>query len=73
MQMTWFCILRQKFIGVFRRRGLNFNGGKNKEILLNGDERLECEVYVDKIRLEHVLEGKCLEYVLDELGTDGTV
>ena len=45
MHMTWFCVLSQKkFVGVFRRRGLKFNGGKNKEILLNGEEGLECVV-----------------------------
>ena len=37
--------------------------------MLNGEEGLECEVYVDKIRLEHAMEFKCLECVFDELGT----
>ena len=61
-----------KFVGVFRRRGLKFNGGKNKVMVLNGEEGLRCEVYVDNNRLEHVSEFRCLGCVLDELGTDGT-
>ena len=31
---------------------------------------LECEVHVDRVRLEHVSEFKYLTYVLDEAGTD---
>ena len=34
------------------------------------DFRLEWEVYVDGIRLEHVLEFKCLGCVLDESGIE---
>ena len=33
--------------------------------LLNGEEGLECEVHVNGIRLEHVLEFKYLGCVLD--------
>ena len=33
---------------------------------------MECEVYVDGIRLEHVSELKYLVCFLDESGTDGT-
>ena len=40
------------------RRGLKVNAGKSKVILLSGEEGLECEVHVDGIRLEHVLEFK---------------
>ena len=40
-------------------------------MLLNGEEVLECEVFVDGIRSEHVSEFKYLECVLDELATDG--
>ena len=29
-----------------------FNAGKSKVMVLNGEEGLECEVHVDKIRLE---------------------
>ena len=39
--------------------------------VLNGEEGLECEAYVDEIRLEHVSEFKYLRCVLDESGTDG--
>ena len=38
---------------------------------MNGEEGLECEVHVDRIRLEHVSEFKYLGCVLDEAGTDG--
>ena len=42
-----------QFVEVCRRRGLRVNAGKSRVILLNG---LECEVYVGRIRLEHVSE-----------------
>ena len=32
---------------------------------------LECEVHVDRVRLEHVSKFKYLGCVLDEAGTDG--
>ena len=38
------------FVEVCRRRGLKVNGGKSKVMILNGEERLECEVHVDEIR-----------------------
>ena len=53
------------------RRSLKVNEGKSKVIVLNGEEGLECEVYVDGISLEHVSEFKYLGCVLDESGTDG--
>ena len=37
-----------------------------------GEKGLECEVCIDGIYLEHVLEFKCLGCVLDESGTDET-
>ena len=40
---------------------------------MNGEEGLEFEVYVDRYRLEHVLEFKYLGCVLDEAGTDRNV
>ena len=40
-------------------------------MVLNGEEGLECDVHVDGIHLEHVLEFKYLWCVLDESGTDG--
>ena len=41
-------------------------------MVLNGEERLVCEVYVDEIRSEHVSEFKYLGCVLKESGTDKT-
>ena len=52
------------------RRGLKVNAGKNKVMVLGGEEGLECEVLVDGMQLEQVLEFKYLGCVLDELGTD---
>ena len=43
---------------VCRRRGMKVNAGKSKVMVLGGEKRLECEVCVDGIRLEHVLEFK---------------
>ena len=40
-------------------------------MLLNGKEGLECEVYVEEIRLEHVSEFIYLGCVLVKLGIDG--
>ena len=53
-----------------RRKGLKVNAGKSKVMVLNGEKGLECKVYVDGIRLEHVSEFKYLGWVLDEAGTD---
>ena len=39
-------------------------------MVLNGEERLECEVHVDGVQLEHVLEFKYLRCALNESGTD---
>ena len=50
-----------------RRRGLKVNAGKSRVVILNGEEGLECEIYVDGIRLEF----KYLGCVLEESGTDG--
>ena len=52
-------------------KGLKVNAGKRKVMVLNGEEGLECEVHVDGIHLEHVLEFKYLGCVLEESGTDG--
>ena len=60
-----------RFVEVCRRRGLKVNAGKSKVMALVGEKGLECEVYVDGIRLEHVSEFKYFGCVLDELGTDG--
>ena len=37
---------------------------------VEGEEGLKCEVFVDGIYLEHVLEFKYLGCVLDKSGTD---
>ena len=49
-----------------RRRRLKVNPGENKLIVLNGEEGLECELYVDRIRLEHESEFKYFGCVLDD-------
>ena len=61
------------FVEVCGSGGLKVNAGKNKLMVLNGEEVLGCEVYVDGIRLEHVSEFKYLGCVLDESGIDGAV
>ena len=45
------------------RRGLKVNAGKGKVMILNREEGLECEIYVDGIRLDHVSELKILRWV----------
>ena len=60
----------EKFV-VCRRRGLKVDAGKSKVMVLNGEEGLECELYVDGILLLHVSEFKYLGCVLDESGSDG--
>ena len=42
------------FVEVFRRRELKVNAGKSKVMIMNGEEGLECEVYIDGALLEHV-------------------
>ena len=39
-------------------------------VVLNEEEELECEVYVDGVRLEQVSEFKYLRCVLDESSTN---
>ena len=51
------------------RKGLKVNAGKSR-VMLGGEERLECEVCVDGIGLEHESEFKYLGCVLDESGTN---
>ena len=34
----------ERFIEVCRRRGLKFNAGKSKVMVMNGEEGLECQV-----------------------------
>ena len=59
-------VMLARFVEVYRRRGLKANPGKSKAMVMNGEEGLECEVYVDGIRLEYVSEFKYLGCVLDE-------
>ena len=59
-----------RFVEVCRRRGLKVNTGKRKVMVLNGEEGLECEVLIHRIRLEHVSEFKYFGCVLDESCTD---
>ena len=47
-----------------RRRRLKVNAGKSKVMVLNTEEGLEFEVYVDGIRVEHVSQFKYLRFVL---------
>ena len=39
---------------VCSRKGLKVNKGKSKVMVMNEEEGLECEVSVDRVRLEHV-------------------
>ena len=50
----------RRFAEMCRRSGLKVNAGKNRVMVLGGDEKLECEVCVDGIRSEHVSEFKHL-------------
>ena len=54
-----------QFVEVCRRKGLKVNVGKSKVMVMSGEERLECEVHVDGICLDHVSEFKYLGCVLD--------
>ena len=60
-----------QFAELCKRRGLKVNAGKSKRVVMNGEERLECEVHVNGICLKHVSEFKYLGCVLGESGTDG--
>ena len=55
-----------RFVEVYRRRGLKINAGKNKVMVMKGEEGLECEVDVDGVRLELVSKFKYLGCVLEE-------
>ena len=46
------------FVEVCMRRGLKANAGKSKVIVLGRGEGLECEVCIDRIRLDHISEFK---------------
>ena len=53
------------------RRGLKVNAGKTKVMVMNGEERLDLEVHIDRVHLEHVSEFKYLGCILDEACIDG--
>ena len=59
-----------RFVEVCRRRGLKVDAGKNKVMLLGGEDGLEYEVCVNRIRLDHVSEFKYLGCISDESGID---
>ena len=78
--MTWFYVgeseedlrgMVGRFAEVCRRREMKVNAAKSRVKVMNEEDGLECEVHVDRIRLEYVSEFKYLGYVLDESGTDG--
>ena len=60
-----------RFVEGCRRRGLKVKPGKGKVMVISGEERLEWEVYVDGICLEHVSEFRYVGCVLDESGIYG--
>ena len=51
---------------------MKINAGKNKAMVLNGEEGIVCEVHIYGIHLKHVSELKYMGCVLDKLGTDET-
>ena len=53
------------FAEVCSRRGPKVNAGKSTVMVLNREKGLECEVQVDGIHLEQVLEFKYLGRVFD--------
>ena len=68
IQMTWvlygkseedLSVMVGDFVGVCRR-GLKVNAAKSKIMMLGGEKGLECEVCLDRLRLEHVSEFKYL-------------
>ena len=65
MQMTCLCVEEEdlrvmvgQLVEVHRGKGLKVNAGKSKVMVMNGEEGLDCEVLLDGIRFEHVLEFK---------------
>ena len=59
-----------RFVEMCRRSGLKGNACKSNVMLLGMEEGVECELCVDGLRIEHVLEFKYLLCVMDECGTD---
>ena len=48
--------MMERFVEVCRKRGMS------NMMVLNREDRLECEVSLDGVRFEHVPEFKCLRY-----------
>ena len=63
-------VMVESFVELCRRRGLKVNADKSKVVGLGRKEGLECEICVNKSRLEKVSELKYLKCVLGESGTD---
>ena len=49
---------------------LLINTGKSKVKVLGGEEGVECEVCMNRMRLDHVSQFKYIGCVLDKSGTD---
>ena len=62
MKMTWFlCAESEKDLrAIGGRFDVKVSAGKSKVMVLGGEEGLECEACVGRIRLEHVWEFKYL-------------
>ena len=58
------------FVEVCRRSRLKFKAGKSKMMVMKVEERLECEVHIDGVYLEHFSKLKYMRCVLNEAGTD---
>ena len=58
-----------RFAVVCRSSDLKFDAEKIK-VALNGEPGLKREVHVDRMRLEHASQVKCLGCDLNESGTD---
>ena len=59
-----------QFVEMCRRIGLKVSVCKSRVMVLNREDRLECDVYVDRIHLEHVSEFKYLGCVFNESKAD---
>ena len=46
------------FVEVCRRRCLRFNADKSKVMVICREERMACDVLVNRVQMEHVLECK---------------
>ena len=44
----------ERFVEVCRKRGVKINAGKSKVMVLVREKGVECEVYVDGMRVELV-------------------